>query len=270
MKGALTLLANSLKRVRLLVLTMGALLAGFQILLTLVAASIQRTRGFDDLTAIVPDFMRQLMGPSLIGLMSFAGIVSVGYFHLAVMGSLVGLMIALATEPASEIETGFMDLILSRPLARIWVIGRSVAILIISTIFVLAIMSIGTWAGLRWLAPEGVEGPSPQLIRSLVINLGVLMLCWGGVALAISSISRRRSVAGAIAGLLALTTFLLDYVARTWEPAQALAWLSPFKYYGPLDLVMGLALPAKNLWILGSVTVSSFALAFWLFSRRDI
>ena len=118
MKGALTLLANSLKRVRFLVLTMGALLAGFQILLTLVAASIQRTRGFDDLSAIVPDFMRQLMGPSLVGLMSFAGIVSVGYFHLAVMGSLVGLMIALATEPASEIETGFMDLILSRPLAR--------------------------------------------------------------------------------------------------------------------------------------------------------
>ncbi len=270
MKGALTLLANSLKRVRFLVLTMGALLAGFQILLTLVAASIQRTRGFDDLSAIVPDFMRQLMGPSLVALMSFAGIVSVGYFHLAVMGSLVGLMIALASEPASEIETGFMDLILSRPLARIWVIGRSVAILIICTIFVLAMMSIGTWVGLRWLAPEGVEGPSPQLIRSLIINLGVLMLCWGGVTLAISSISRRRSVAGAVAGLLALTTFLLDYVARTWEPAQALGWLSPFKYYSPLDLVMGLPLPAKNLWILGGITVSSVALAFWLFSRRDI
>ena len=120
------------------------------------------------------------------------------------------------------------------------------------------------------VAPEGVAGPSPQLIRSLIINLGVLMLCWGGVALAISSISRRRSVAGAVAGLLALTTFLLDYVARTWESAQALGWLSPFKYYSPLDLVMGLALPAKNLWILGGVTVSSFALAFWLFSRRDI
>ncbi len=270
MNGPLALLANSLKRVRILVLTMGILLAGFQILLTLVAGSIQRSGGFDDISALIPDFMRQLMGPAFAGLMSFSGIVCVGYFHVAVMGSLIGLTIALTTEPASEIEKGFMDLILSRPLARPWVIVRSVAVLVICTVFVLIMMALGTSVGLRSLAPEGAEWPSTHLIRSLVVNLGLLMFCWGGVTLAISSVSRRRGVAGAFAGLLALTTFLLDYVARAWEPAESVAWLSPFRYYSPLDLVTGVAIPAKNLWVLAGVGFAGIAAAYWLFSRRDI
>ncbi len=270
MRGAMALLWNSLRRVRFLVLTMGVLLAAFQVLLNVVAASIELSQGFAGISDMVPDFMRELMGPSFVGLMSFAGIVCVGYFHIAVMGSLVGLTIALATEPASEIETRFMDLVLSRPLARRWIIVRSVAALLLVTVFVLAMMILGTWVGLKTQAPPGVEWPSWYLLRQLALNLGVLMLCWGGVTLAISSVSRRRGVAGALAGLLALTTFLLDYVARAWEPAEKVGWLSPFRYYSPLDMVIGLEIPARNLWVLGGIAVSGVLLAFWLFSRRDI
>lgn len=270
MSPPVALLVNSLRRVRVLVLTMGLLLCAFQVLLTLVAGSIERSGGFADLSALIPDFMRQLAGPALAGLMSFSGIVCVGYFHVAVMGSLMGLTIALTTEPASEIEKGFMDLILSRPLARRWVIVRSVALLVICGVFVLLMMMLGTWAGLRYLAPQEAEWPSAHLIGSLAINLLMLMFCWGGVTLAISARSRRRGVAGALAGILALTTFLLDYVARAWSPAESVAWLSPFRYYSPLDLVTGVEIPAKNLWILGGIAVAGIGLAFWLFSRRDI
>ena len=89
-------------------------------------------------------------------------------------------------------------------------------------------------------------------------------------ALAVSAVSRRRGVAGGFVGLLALSTFLLDYVARAWQPAESVAWLSPFRYYSPLDLVTGVAIPGKNLWVLGGVAVAGAALAFVLFSRRDI
>jgi len=270
MNGAVTLLRHSLKRVRTLVLVMGTLLSVFQVVLILVAGSIQRSNGFDQLGSLIPDFMRNLMGPSFIGLMSFSGIVCVGYFHIAVMGSLVGLTIALGTEPASEIETQFMDLILSRPLARHWVITRSVALLLLCTAFVLLMMMLGTWTGLYFLAPSGAEWPTGELIRSLALNLGVLMVCWGGIALAAASRARRRSVAGSVVGLLALATFLLDYVARAWQPAESIAWLSPFRYYAPLDLVMGKQIPAHNLWILAGVAACGFGISYFLFSRRDI
>jgi len=270
MKAPLTLVVYSLKRVRVLVIAMAVLLAMFQILLILVAGSIQSSGSFEQLGELMPPFVRQILGSSFVSLMSFSGIVSVGYFHLSVMGSLVGLAIALGTIPTSEIEIGFMDLILSRPLARHWMITRSIVVMSISTAVVLGMMLIGTWAGLNWLAAKDVRWPSSNLILSLAVNLAVLMMSWNAIAMAIGSAARRRGVAGGLAGLLALAMYLLDYVARAWEPAERVAWLSPFRYYSPFELLMGDGLSVRNLLVLASIAVCGFALAYVLFSRRDI
>jgi ABC-2 type transport system permease protein len=270
MNVPLVLMVYSLKRVRTLVAAMAVLLAAFQMLLIVVAGSIQSSNSFEQLGEFIPSFVRQLMGPSFLSLMSFSGIVCIGYFHLAVMGSLVGLAIALGTMPTSEIETGFMDLILSRPIARQRLITRSILVMTVCTLVVLATMALGTWAGLTWFAPQTVAWPSSQIILSLVINLAALMLCWNAIALAIGSASRRRGVAGGLAGFVALSMFLLDYVARAWEPAERVAWLSPFRYYSPVELVMGNPLSAKNMLVLAGTALCGYGLAYVLFSRRDI
>ncbi len=270
MRGFPRLLAHSLKRVRTLVLAGAILLGAFQVILILVARSVQTSNAFDQMGALIPPFVRELLGPAVTSLMSFNGMVCLGYFHLVVMSSLVALVIALATMPASEIESGFMDLILSRPLARYWIITRSIAVLIICSAALLITMLAGTWGGLNTLAPKDIPWPERKLVLSLAINLGVLMLCWGGIALAIGSVARRRSVAGALAGLLAVAMFLLDYVARAWRTVEPAGWFSPFRYYSPFDLLMGNPLPVKNLVVLASIAVTGFALAYLLFSRRDI
>src|SRR5258708_27455230 len=140
MNGFSLLLIHSLKRARTLVLSVGILLAGFQLILVAVARSIQRSGGFEKLATLLPPFVRELLGPALAGFMSFAGIVSLGYFHLAVIGSLVALSIALSTMPTSKVKTGFSDLILSRPVARHWLITRTFIAMIISMGFVLELM----------------------------------------------------------------------------------------------------------------------------------
>ena len=270
MNGIIRLLIHSFKRSRTLVLSMGLVLSAFQLILIVVARSIQGSGGFEELSTLLPAWVREMLGPSLVSFMSFAGIVSLGYFHLSVIGSLTALAITIATMPASEIETGFIDLILSRPLARHWIITRTIIVVTISIVLVLGLMVMGTWLGLETLAPKNVTWPSAKLIISLAINLGLLMLSWGGVALVIGSASKRRSVAGGIAGLLALATFLLDYVGLLWKPAEPIAWLSPFRYYRPFDLVMGSPLPPRNLTVLAAIAVAGFAGAYVLFSRRDI
>jgi ABC-2 type transport system permease protein len=270
MKGLVILLAHSLKRTRALVLGMGVLLAVFQVVLILSARSIHRSNAFEQMGALIPPFVRELLGPAFTSFVSFGGMVCLGYFHPIVMGSLVALSIALATLPRSEIETGWMDLILARPLARHWIITRSILVLLICSALLLLMMVLGTWTGLGTLAPEGVPWPKPALIRSLAVNLGLLMLSWGGIALAIGAASRRRGVAGALAGLLALAMFLLDYVARVWRPAESVAWLSPFRYYNPFELLMGRALPPNHILVLAAIAGVSFALAYIFFSRRDI
>ena len=270
MKAPLMLMVYSLKRVRTLVAAMSVLLALFQVLLVIVAGSIQGSNSFEQLGELMPSFVRQLLGPSFLSLMSFEGIVCFGYFHVSVMGSLVGLAIALGTMPTSEIEIGFMDLILSRPIARQSIITRSIIVMMICMLVVVVMMALGTWTGLTWFAPQTVDWPKPHLILSLVTNLAVLMLCWNAIAMAIGSAARRRSVAGGLVGLIALAMFLLDYVARAWAPAERVAWLSPFRYYSPFDLVMGNPISVKNLLVLAGMSLSGYALAYSLFSRRDI
>src|SRR5882762_11541416 len=111
MTGPILLLALSLKRARTLLVAMGLLLAAFQVLLVLIAGSIERGGEFEDLAALLPPFVRALLGPAVASVMSFGGIVCLGYFDLAIVAALLALIIALATLPASEVETGFADLI---------------------------------------------------------------------------------------------------------------------------------------------------------------
>ena len=270
MNKGLTLVGYSLRRVRTFVLSVASLLALFQVFLIIIADSLHRNGSFEQLGELMPPFVRQLLGPSFIGFMSFGGIVSLGYFHLAVMGSLVGLSIALGTTPTSEIETGFIDLILSRPVGRHWIITRSILVMVISTVLVLLMMLIGTFGGLNVFATAGATWPKESLILSLASNLALLMLSWNAIAMAIGAASRRRSVAGGLVGILALTMFLLDYVARAWEPAERVAWLSPFRYYNPFEMLTGEPLSVKNLIVLAGISGCGFAVAYVLYNRRDI
>ncbi len=268
MTGPILLLSLSLKRARTLLVATGLLLAAFQVLLVLIASSIHPSK-FEDLAALLPPFVRALLGPAVASVMSFGGIVCLGYFDLAIFAALLALIIALATLPASEVETGFADLILARPLRRHWIITRTIALVLISTLMMVALMMAGTWVGLAMLAPDDAQWPSPMMIGSLALNLGMLMLCWSSVALALAA-ACRRSVASATTGLLALAALLLDLTARLWPAAEPFAWLSPFRYFIPFDLVMGTALPVENILVLWAIAMSGFTVAYLLFSQRDI
>jgi len=59
-----------------------------------------------------------------------------------------------------EIETGFIDLVLARPVARHWIVTRSILAALISTpSILLAMMALGTWDWVwRQLCREGMAG----------------------------------------------------------------------------------------------------------------
>lgn len=269
MTGPIRLFTLALKRARTLLVATGLLLAAFQVLLVLIASSLQNSGEFEQLASLLPPFVKAILGPSLASVMSFGGIVCLGFFDLAILAALLALIIALATLPASEVESGFVDLILARPLRRHWIITRTIALVLFAIVLMLALMIAGTWAGLATLAPENAPWPSSRMIGLLALNLGMLMLCWGGIAMAFGA-AYRRSVASATTGLLALATLLLDLTGRLWPPAERVAWLSPFRYFVPFDLVMGSELPVENIFVLWAIAMSGFTLAYAFFSQRDI
>ena len=261
---------HSARRSRALLGATAALLVTFQALAALMAASFEESDSFAQIAAMVPDFLRQAFGSSFLALLSFTGIVLLGFFHFAIIAFLVGLAVAVATEPASEVEHRFNDLLLARPLPR-WVpIARTTIVLLAVALLTCGAMCAGTWAGLALYARAGVPWPEPRLILSLGGLMAALMLCCGGIALALGSAARRRGVAGAGAGLLVFALFLLDVVARVWEPARALGRLSPFHYFDPMSVAGGQPLDWSHLAVLLSVGAAGVAVAVVVYSRRDL
>ena len=264
------LVGHSVRRSRALLAATVALLVVFQALTSLMAAAAQESEAFDRLAALVPDFVRQVFGASFFAMLSFSGIVVLGYFHFAVIAFLVGLAIATGTEPASEVEQRFNDLLLARPVPRWLPILRSALLVVLVALGTAGAMAAGTWAGLMLFAPAGVPWPRPGRILSLSVNLSALVMCWGGIALAFAAGARRRAVAGTAAGLAAFALFLLDLVGRTWAPASGVARLSPFHYFNPLRVVAGQGWVVSDtaaLLAFGSVGV---LISLFLYLRRDL
>jgi hypothetical protein len=255
-----------------LILGMGLLFGLFQAVCVLAASAFEESQLFTRIAAIVPPYLRQALGASLFTMMSFTGLATLGYLHFAVVGSLVGLSVALGTEPAAEVERGFTDLIMARPMRRAAVVTRSVVLLVAGIAAVNLMMLGGTWAGLAVFAGGRAQWPAPRVFLSLASGLSALAFCWGGVGLALGAGARRRGAAGAAAGFLAVTFYLLDVIARVWEPARraGLGRLSPFHYYNPIEIVSGQPLRLDQLAVLAGVGASGILLAYIVYARRDL
>ncbi|RPJ79287.1 MAG: hypothetical protein EHM13_13585 [Acidobacteria bacterium] len=269
-RGFLALLSHSARRIRWLLVATAGLLVGFQALTALMAASFQEQNTFERLATMAPDFVREALGASFLPMLSFSGIVLLGFFHFAVIAFLVGLAIAVATEPASEVEQRFNDVLLARPLPRRVPITRSAVLLVLVALCTCGAMCACTWGGLAMFAPEGARWPRPRLVLSLGGLLAALMVSWGGIALAVGSASRRRGVAGTLVGLVALALFLLDVVSGAWKPAASFGRLSPFHYFDPLKLVAGQPFSWTDLSVLLGVGAAGFLASLFIYTRRDL
>lgn len=267
---AMVLVVHSLVRVRGLLAGMAAVLGVFELLLTQVAEYLLRTNAFGMLSSLVPEYLRAMAGPSVVVFLSFTGVVALGYFHPIVLAAVIGLAIAIGTEPAREVETRFIDLTLARPLGRSALVTRTVVVLGCATIVLLAVMLAGTWIGLACCTPADAPRPLPRTIGSLALALGLMAWCWGGIALAAGSFVRRRAVASGLAGMTALATFLLDYLGRVWTPARAASRLSPFHYFEPMRLVAGASLPVRHVAVLFAIGLAGVIVAYVTFARRDL
>ena len=269
MKGAFLLFRLSLWRARLLLAATGLLLAGLQMFRVLLAAAIHNTGQFDAITALVPPFVREIVGPALASIMTFHGIVLGVYFDTAFVIALLAVAITVATMPASEIETGFADLILARPIPRHWLITRTIALVLFSTLLMLLMLQLGTWAGLAIFAPPGVQWPNARDTAPLALSLGMLVMAWSGVAMAFGA-ACRRGVASMMTSLLAFAGMLLDWAQRLWPALDRIAWLSPFSYFQPYELVAGDPLRLENLLVLWAIAMTGYIVAYLVISIRDI
>ena len=121
---------RSLGRVKILSAALALVLVALQLSIIAAAATFVDSGGFERLAQVVPAFVLQTMGPALT---SFRGMVLFAYFDPLIVMLIVQFAIYLATEPAGDVESNLVDLVLARPVPRHLIVTRSLLVMTIGT-----------------------------------------------------------------------------------------------------------------------------------------
>jgi hypothetical protein len=268
--AGLALTTRSLSRSWKPLLAVCGVLMLLQTVLVLDASAQFEAQNFSRLADLVPDFLRRTLGDLTLVMLSFQGIVCVGFFHPMFVLLVTMLGIYFGSELAYDVESGNVDLYLARPLHRRWLVTRSLALILIGTSAPPAAMTLVMPIALRLFAPANAPWPAAINVVQMAISLAAVASVGGAFSLLIASYARRRGTAIAVAGIVAVFDYLVTFLEPTWPPARSIGWISPFRYFHPLAVLSGRADLSHDLLILGTVSVVLAGLAYWQFARRDV
>lgn len=262
-----TLVAHSLYRRRWLLLSACVLLCADQVFNVAMARSVYNSGDFSVLTALLPNFLREWAG---VMMSSFSGLALFGYSHPVVLMFLVVAAISVTTEPAEEIEARFVDVVMARPVPRATVVNRSIVVLVVAMAWCLASMALGSWIGLSLFKPANAPPVEWRMVWLLAGGLGLVVLSWGAIGLAIAAASKRRATALGVSCLLAAAMFILAVLGQFWDAARPYARVSPFYYHEASRIIAGGSLLASDVAVLGAIALAMFAIAHVTYGRRDL
>jgi beta-exotoxin I transport system permease protein len=268
--GLISLLRRSLGQSWHVVAGCIVVITGFELVLVAQAASIETSQAFGRIAELMPAYLQRGLGQQALLLATFNGTVAFGYFHPVVVlfSSLLGVY--FATEPAYDVETGRVDLVLARAVPRRRMITRSLLLALAAVVVLVAMMGAGTWLGLHVFAAALPVWPSPRAIARLMIHLVAVAWCCAAFGLVVASGSSRWTTAFAASALTTIVMYFLDFLAIAWPRARPIAWLSPFDYYPAIPILGGTAPAFRNLVVLWTATAVLSLIAYWRFERRDL
>jgi hypothetical protein len=263
----MTLIRRTLGRSVIVLSSVALLLITFQIAIVATAASFEDGQSFERLAGLAPAFMQQLLGGTLL---SFGGLVSFGFYEPLIVIVVVQIGIYLATEPAGDVESGLVDLLLARPMPRHRLVTRSLLVMSGAAVALPLVMALSLWASLRWLAPDGAVWPKVQTVAQLMAHMAAVTWCFGAFGLAAASFARRRGAAQSAVGVGAVALYFLDFVGDAWSRAAWAAPFSPFHNFHGSRILAGSANSTRDLVVLATLGSVAVAVAYWKFQRRDL
>ncbi len=211
--------------------------------------------------AMIGADIAQGLGPQLFG--------SIAWVHPVVLATIWAHAIICCTRvPAAEVDRGTIDVLLSLPVSR-WALFRSETLVwLASAVVLLCLAVVGNVIGSSRVA--SASRPDARHILIVVTNLFCLYLAVGAGGWFFSALSDRRGRAIGIVFALLLASFLLNYLAQLWEPAQRVAFLGILRYYRPLFILRDGAWPLRDLSVLVSVAIALWVAAGTVLARRDL
>jgi ABC-2 type transport system permease protein len=255
-----------LRRGRMLVLWVGLVSVLYAGGITLFYPTIlENAADFEKLMEVYPKELMAAFG--IVGSLGDPGTFLNSYvfqFLWPLVAAIVAIL--LATRPAADADSGFLDLPLSTRLPRLRYLTAAIAGQILA-LAVLAAMTIGA----IWAVDLLIEPNFP--VDSLALS-GVHALAFGlamaGVStlLAVVFLDRGRA-AGLAAGIL-IVMYLLNILAQLSPDMADLGRLSAFRYFNLKELIDTGAYPVGDSLLYMAFAVGGWILALVAFRRRDL
>jgi ABC-2 type transport system permease protein len=167
---------------------------------------------------------------------------------------------------AREAETRTLDLVLSHPVPRAWLVVAKALVFLVSVVILIVASGVALQAG---LAAAGTTVNTANLYLAL-FQAALVGLAIGGYSLLFSCIFLSTGKAAAVGGLLTLAFFAIDLLSRTVEGVGWLGNVSLFHFYRPEQILFTGHPDWTGLAVCSLVAVGSVATAVATFQRRDI
>ncbi len=267
----LALIGKTIRDHRLLFLL--ALAASvFVPVLVIVALSSTPTGAMTKLLQAMPflrDMFRMLVGADPLDMLSRTSFAAFTFVHPVVLAIVWGFLIVICTAvPASEVDRGTADLLLSLPISR-----RGIYLSVTSVVLLcVGLLAVAPWLG-SWLSEHVKTWKEPlELGRLWLPVVGNVAALWAvaGVCLGVSSCCSRRGAAVGILFVWLLGSFMLNLLGAFWKPAERVVFLSLLNYFRPVIIVRDQTLNLEHVGVLVGLGLVGWVAGLIVFTRRDI
>lgn len=246
----------------------GLLLA--EVLLAFVLPPVEKELG-----GIISQFklfqtlLKALLGTDVGDRIGPEALQAIAWVDPVVLALLWAQVIVVCTRvPSGEIDRGNADVLFGLPISRWRVYLSDSTVCLGSGIVMVAMGWMGSVIG-GAIAPSAFQTDGYRVFMVLT-NLYCLGVAVGGIAYLMSAFSDRRGRAIGAVFAIVLASFLLNFLAQFWQPADKLSFLGMLNYYRPINPLREGLWPVRDIIVLLTVGGGAWLLGGIILSRRDI
>lgn len=260
----------ALHRRRRMLLTLLIAMVVFETLIVVIAGTVPNGELFGA-RRTPPGAFKAFSGSNGdVSIASYPGLLGAGLTHpvwIALQLTVIGSLGAAAV--AADVESGTIELLMTRPVSRRRLLAERAGALIAASVLLNAAATLAVALGVAFSPKLRAAVPEGGVFSAGLLGCA-LAFCLIGPVLAVSALSRRRAHVVGAAVALGAGGFALNFVALAWSPARPLRYLSPFHYYAPGDALAHGGLPWTAPVVLLGVGLLGLLAAFRLLERRDL
>ncbi len=248
-------------------LGIGAMIFLMQIAVAAIVHDNNNVRTFLAFINLLPAVVKTALGGDMLDSGSMTALLTIGYQHPFVMFLemvyAVGVPAGLLT---AEVQKGTMELILSRPVAKVHVYVCAGIVTVVGMFGLVMVMYAGTATAVRiYTFDQPIELP---LFLRIAVTAGVLASAFAAFALVFAATFRRLYAAVGLSVAFLTLNYFIAIVAQWWPALRFLRKATLFYLIYYSDLWRGW--PLRNMTILGVIALGVATVGALVWRRRDL